>query len=464
MDNLNIIPEALTIEEQYFKYLVTGGDVNSLPKPVSRRDSLLYAMCLKVGNIGGATKAFNGFYRCVLNSGSNNANFFSAIYDLGEDKKITSAKVKFRFTLRQGTHLPASISARLFANNSKARNDISGYKVDYADLYTNKSNGIAAGREYIIEVNYVANGNNVNLNTCRYLKPFIMLYKGDGVNDAAGAYNHAIDLHEISVEIDGIIYDITDTIRDFAGGTKSNIKYIESKQVPSVVAIRRMPWFNKKAIFLGDSITYGYNPDPANLGKQLSNPWVNQLQDYCGFTNVINYGISGSTIATVEAKNPMVDRFSTMVDYTDFIGVMGGTNDLSNNVKLGAFSKDESNLDKTTFYGALQTLYKGLKEKYLNSTIVAITPLNAINDNIPGGKNSLGLTMEDYRKVIREVAAYYKIPVIDLQDLVKFNLLVEEDKTTYGQDGVHPNNLGHDEIAIKLSAPLNAIGRKILTK
>lgn len=72
--------------------------------------------------------------------------------------------------------------------------------------------------------------------------------------------------------------------------------------------------------------------------------------------------------------------------------------------------------------------------------------------------------MEDYRKVIREVAAYYKIPVIGLQDLVKFNLLVEEDKTTYGQDGVHPNNLGHDEIAIKLSAFLNAIGRKILTK
>ena len=152
-----------------------------------------------------------------------------------------------------------------------------------------------------------------------------------------------------------------------------------------------------------------------------------------------------------------------MVDNADFIGVMGATNDLSNNVPLGAFSKDESNLDKTTFYGALQTLYKGLKEKYPNSTIVAITPLNDINDNIPGGKNSLGLTMEDYRKVIREVAAYYKIPVIDLQDLVKFNLLVEEDKTTYGQDGVHPNNLGHDEIAIKLSAPVNDIGRKALS-
>ena len=117
----NIILETIKREDHYIRFMAGEGDITSLPEPITARECILYDLCLRGF---GLHERANGFYRCTLNSGSNNTNFFSAIYDLGENKKITSAKVKFRFTLRQGTHLPASISARLFANNSKARKQI----------------------------------------------------------------------------------------------------------------------------------------------------------------------------------------------------------------------------------------------------------------------------------------------------------------------------------------------------
>lgn len=59
-------------------------------------------------------------------------------------------------------------------------------------------------------------------------------------------------------------------------------------------------------------------------------------------------------------------------------------------------------------------------------------------------KNSIGLTIQDYGNVIKEVCAIYSVPVIDVNALSGISTL---NITTYLQDQVHPNSAGGMKIA-----------------
>ena len=56
----------------------------------------------------------------------------------------------------------------------------------------------------------------------------------------------------------------------------------------------------------------------------------------------------------------------------------------------------------------------------------------------------IGLTIQDYGSVIREVCAIYSVPVIDVNALSGISTL---NITTYLQDQVHPNSAGGMKIA-----------------
>ena len=392
MDNLNVIPEAITREDHYLKFLAVGGDINLLPEPISRRDNFLYDMCLNGGNIGGLSKRVDGFYRCTLNSDTSGQNFCSGILDLGE-KKVTSAKFIGKLTLR-GTEMPTAIGLKLFANNSAGRDIVAGYSAVYSNVVV--SSNIATGKEFILEGEFVANANSVNLNTCRYLKPFIELQKANS-NDTGKAVKHIIDLYEMSIEVDGIVYDITDTVADFAPIGGSDIKYINSEISEQGLEIRKAPWFGDTVACIGDSITFGMLPGGQPTQK-VDNPWVSQLRNYCGFTNIRNYGISGNRISG--GTNPMHTRVEGMDPNANAITAMGAINDVAAKVPLGEFKEDDTQLDVNTFYGALQTLYKALKDKYPNN---------------------------------------------------------EEDKKNYMPDDLHPNQAGHDIMAKVIGTYINSL-------
>lgn len=87
---------------------------------------------------------------------------------------------------------------------------------------------------------------------------------------------------------------------------------------------------------------------------------------------------------------------------------------------------------------------------YLNNTIqnvilniVLIKKITGINADYPY-KNNIGLTIQDYGSVIREVCAIYSVPVIDVNALSGISTL---NITTYLQDQVHPNSAGGMKIA-----------------
>ncbi len=216
-----------------------------------------------------------------------------------------------------------------------------------------------------------------------------------------------------------------------------------------------------KINFLGDSLTEGTGASssekafPAVLAKEA------------GLKAARNYGISGTRFAiqkgTLERPkddfidvNSYCERFSEMDDDADIVVVFGGTNDYGHgDAPLGEFS------DKTpdTFYGACHYLFSGLIKKYLGKEIVVITPLHRVGEletkGVRGGSNK-GI-LKDYVDIIREVAQYYSLPVLDLYRTSGLQPEVAEIKENYIPDGLHPNDDGYRIIANKVKAFLEQL-------
>ena len=208
----------------------------------------------------------------------------------------------------------------------------------------------------------------------------------------------------------------------------------------------------KKINALGDSITEGVGV------TSQDKLYFNIVKDKETLSLTRNYGRSGSRVAC-EAHEPgtsLVERYTIMDDDADIIVVFGGTNDYGFGTGMIGTMEDRY---PDTFYGACHTLYKGLIEKYPLATIVIMTPVKrswGVNPELihPSRVNA---TLSDYRNVIKEVAEYYALPVLDLYALSGIDPNVEINKINYCPDGLHPNDLGHEVIASKLINFLKAL-------
>lgn len=208
---------------------------------------------------------------------------------------------------------------------------------------------------------------------------------------------------------------------------------------------------DKKINFLGDSITEGVGTSsPERI-------YLNLLKEKVGLAEARNYGISATRYADFEGSDPYCNaasfsqRFAQMDDDADIVVVFGATNDFGHgNAPFGTFE------DRTpgTFYGACHYLYSGLIRKYLGKQIVIMTPLHRCNELSKRGdvkKQDVGI-LKDYVDIIREVAEYYSLPVLDLFSTSGLQPAIKEIQETYIPDGLHPNDAGHQVIAQKLEA------------
>lgn len=196
---------------------------------------------------------------------------------------------------------------------------------------------------------------------------------------------------------------------------------------------------------LGDSITQGAGAsDPKEK-------YVEVLKKISKAKKVNNYGIGGTRIAkkTVPSENAVhdqdyVSRFAEMDDNADVILVFGGTNDYGHgDAKMGTFKSR----DPYTFYGALHVLCEGLAKKYVGKPIVFLTPLHRTGeDNI----DQNGHVLKEYVNAIKEVAAYYSFPVLDLFAVSGMQPAIPEIKETLMPDGLHPSSKGHAILAERI--------------
>ena len=121
--------------------------------------------------------------------------------------------------------------------------------------------------------------------------------------------------------------------------------------------------FGKRAYFIGDSLFGAHG-----IGKE--NSWVNLLCEKYKM-DFENYGINGCTVSDCEnGSNPIVKRYVDMRDdQPDFVVIEGGRNDFNKMAKIG--SVDEK--DPATYLGAIAITVEGLREKYQNAKIIAVT-------------------------------------------------------------------------------------------
>jgi lysophospholipase L1-like esterase len=149
-----------------------------------------------------------------------------------------------------------------------------------------------------------------------------------------------------------------------------------------------------------------------------------------------------------------------MEEDVDVVVVFGGTNDYGHGT--APFGKMSDRTDDT-FYGALHNLMLALINKYPKATIVFMTPLHRINEH--NVYNERGLRnvgcLEDYANIIKEVAAYYAIPVLDLYygsnlrpwDNTFKNLYYKHDDG----NSVHPDEDGHKMISNKIKVFIESL-------
>ena len=205
-----------------------------------------------------------------------------------------------------------------------------------------------------------------------------------------------------------------------------------------------------KINFLGDSITEG-------AGTSSHDKMFTMLieREYGAICQ--NYGIGGTRIARQKTPTEekwdrdFISRVPEMDADADIVVVFGGTNDFGHgDAPIGTMS------DRTpyTFYGALHTLYSGLTEKYPRSAIAVVTPLHRVGEDNPRGDGSKpedGALLKTYVEIIREVAEYYSLPILDLYKESGLQPNVPIIRKMYIPDGLHPNDEGHIILADKIA-------------
>lgn len=210
-----------------------------------------------------------------------------------------------------------------------------------------------------------------------------------------------------------------------------------------------------KINFLGDSITEG-------AGTSSHDKMITMLieREYGAICQ--NYGIGGTRIARQKTPTEekwdrdFISRVPEMDNDADIVVVFGGTNDFGHgDAPLGTMS------DRTpyTFYGALHCLYTALTEKYPGVPVVILTPLHRWNEDSPKGDNKpapVG-TLKEYVNIIREVAEYYSLPVLDLFKESGLQPKIPVIQQKYVPDGLHPNDDGNAILAHKIARFLETL-------
>ena len=200
----------------------------------------------------------------------------------------------------------------------------------------------------------------------------------------------------------------------------------------------------KGVLIFGDSISVGvYTGEEDEYPKSfVKETWHEILCREMNAAEVDNDSISGTSISAlspVMSEKALVRRYIENKTPADVVIVAEGTNDFGNNVPLGK----KSDKGDVSFYGALDSLCRGLKETYPDARILFVTPIGRFDDEC----NQIGLSLDDYREAIAQIAGKrYGFFVIDGGKL-GFKAHDEDFRRRILRDGVHPNQEGHELLA-----------------
>ena len=196
------------------------------------------------------------------------------------------------------------------------------------------------------------------------------------------------------------------------------------------------PYAGKIGVAYGDSITYGAFTDVGDTSPNsvVETRWCDVVAEKLDFASLTNYGQSGisiSSTSSVLSERALSKCYNEMRNDAEIVLIAGGTNDFGTDVVLGNNADEED----VSFCGGLHVLCRGLREKYPHAEIIFITPI----DRKGSASNGLGLSLDDYRKKIKEIAGgIYDFRIVD-GECTGFDAGDPKFLEKYMLDGTHPN-------------------------
>lgn len=159
----------------------------------------------------------------------------------------------------------------------------------------------------------------------------------------------------------------------------------------------------------GDSITYGANfLDSYNA---MENPYPTLVANTLGLKSYRNAGVSGATfVANVSNRACVADIVKNEKASYDIISVMAGVNDFSVSTPLGKLGDTSAD----SIYGSLDLIAKTLKANNPDAFIFFMTLYQSGHNGSCMNNNSVGYNLLDVANAIKNVAAVYNIPVLDM--------------------------------------------------
>jgi lysophospholipase L1-like esterase len=208
-----------------------------------------------------------------------------------------------------------------------------------------------------------------------------------------------------------------------------------------IVTIQKLlnPLWGKTALFTGDSICAG-----SLVG---GNSWAKRIAEANNMT-FVNYGVDGASIAIKDGRpKHIVNDIDNMQTDADYVIFEGGINDAYTNVPIGTLTDGyDDDYDKTTFAGALESIFKQSVLKWSGKKIGFIIPHKVSDMVIDRQPPYVNMTIEACHK--------WSIPYINLfnQSGLQTHEPTIRATFTLNSDGCHPNTQGYDIITPKIEA------------
>lgn len=246
---------------------------------------------------------------------------------------------------------------------------------------------------------------------------------------ATGVYNDGIELVTINQPFTG------DQYRQMF-----NITVSDEPENP------QSPLNGLKALFMGDSISYG-------AGDTLSyshtgRAWAGRIQDITGLvaTNASVSGAKASFMTGDDTAKWLYNQYEPKKNNKyDIVVMHGGVNDARHERAVGSISssEDEATLKSkvNTYLGGLQYLFYNVKKSQPDAKLFFIA-----NHRLDGHDKGKAKDMSAYFDGAKELCERYGIIFIDLYNNKELNDKLETTTTKYLPDTLHLNSAGYDII------------------
>lgn len=195
-------------------------------------------------------------------------------------------------------------------------------------------------------------------------------------------------------------------------------------------------WVGETFSVLGDSIV------------STGAPMWDAVRDRLGFSDYRNGGVWGAPMADGTAKGAGTVTTVRSLDYARdaMVYIAAGTNDLTQNVPLGALGTvAQVTFDRNTFYGAYRSTIEYVLASNPHVRLFLATPIQRdAHGYSVETKNGNGLALGDYREAILTLGEFYGVPVVDMYATAG---ITARTLPTFTEDGLHPNADGFARMA-----------------